>query len=58
MNLKDKLYLNYCPSCDHIYSINYNLEDAEGSRWKHYWKGVEGHVKEEDIVIKEYESKR
>ncbi len=54
MNLKDNIFVIYCPSCDDIYSIMGSLEDAESMRWKHYWKSKEGHVKEENIIISEY----
>lgn len=54
MNLKDKIFIVYCPACDDIYSIQSTFDNASSMRWKHYWKSKEGHVKEDDIIIREY----
>lgn len=50
-----KIYLVYCPSCNDFYSIETELENAEAMRWKHYWKSEDGHVKEDNIEISQYE---
>jgi hypothetical protein len=54
MNLKDKMFIVYCPSCNNIHSIEDSLDNAYNTKWKHFWKSKEGHVREDDIKVMEY----
>lgn len=56
--MKDRIYTVYCPTCDDMYSIEDNEEDAHRMAWKHHWKTEEGHVREEDMIVSEYNKTR